>query len=78
LLDPFTGAIISFSVSTGSIAAELRQIPNLPIHFSGQPNKTMDENEVLAWTWRTFIENGSNPEVILFLPMTKVVFFFLY
>ena len=48
MLDPFTGAIISFSVSTGSIAAELRQIPNLPIHFSGQPNKTMDENEVLA------------------------------
>lgn len=31
------------------------------------------EDAIVAWTWKTFIEsNGSNPYILLRMPMTKV------
>jgi PhoPQ-activated pathogenicity-related protein len=31
------------------------------------------EDEIIAWTWNTFIESkGSDPVVLLRMPMTKV------
>ena len=31
------------------------------------------EDDIIAWTWRTFIkDNGSDPEILLRMPMTKV------
>lgn len=35
--------------------------------------KSRSEDEIIAWTWRTFIEsNGSDPYILLRMPMTKV------
>lgn len=33
------------------------------------------EDAVIAWTWKTFIENSSDPEILLRMPMTKVFSF---
>lgn len=30
------------------------------------------EDGIIAWTWKEFLANGSNPEILLRLPMTKV------
>jgi PhoPQ-activated pathogenicity-related protein len=31
------------------------------------------EDAIIAWTWKTFIEsNGSDPIILLRMPMTKV------
>ncbi len=31
------------------------------------------EDDIIAWVWRVFIEtNGSDPHILLRLPMTKV------
>ena len=31
------------------------------------------EDQIIAWTWKTFIEsNGSDPYILLRMPMTKV------
>ena len=32
-----------------------------------------EEDAIIAWTWKTFIEeNGTNPYILLRMPMTKV------
>ncbi|CAF3879539.1 unnamed protein product [Adineta steineri] len=63
------------ALNTGSVAIELRQIPNQPIQFMADPfNKSRTEDEIIAWTWKTFIEtNGSDPYILLRMPMTKAV-----
>lgn len=30
-------------------------------------------NLVIAWTWKTFLENPKDPSILLRLPMTKAV-----
>ncbi|CAF4485801.1 unnamed protein product [Rotaria sp. Silwood2] len=70
---PTSSSVTDFGVSTGSVAVELRQIPNEPIRFMADPaQKSRTEDALIAWTWMTFIEqNGTNPYVLLRLPMTK-------
>ena len=34
--------------------------------------KSRREDAAIAWTWKTFIENTSDPEILHRLPMTKV------
>ncbi|CAG5131365.1 unnamed protein product [Candidula unifasciata] len=59
---------------TGSVVAVIKQIPNQPIVFRDDPNRTnRSEDAILAWTWKKFLENSSDPEIILLLPMTKAV-----
>ncbi|CAF2936769.1 unnamed protein product [Rotaria sp. Silwood2] len=73
---PTSSSVTDFGVSTGSVAVELRQIPNEPIRFMADPaQKSRTEDALIAWTWMTFIEqNGTNPYVLLRLPMTKDYF----
>ena len=34
------------------------------------------EDGIIAWTWKSFIDNnGSDPEILLRMPMTKVCVF---
>lgn len=33
--------------------------------------KRRSEDDVIAWTWKTFIENPSDPYILLRMPMTK-------
>ena len=63
-----------FAVSSGSIGVDLQDIPNEPIRFVADPtNRSRIEDPIIAWTWKTFIENPNNPYVLLRMPMTKVL-----
>ncbi|CAF3893440.1 unnamed protein product [Rotaria sordida] len=70
---PNSSYVTMFAVSTGSVAVELRQIPNQPIRFMADPTQqSRTEDAIIAWTWETFIEkNGTNPYILLYMPMTK-------
>lgn len=74
------------AVSTGSITVDLQDVPNVPIRFAARTltrressseqadptNQTHGDNSAVAWSWKIFLENPSNPAALLFLPMTKV------
>ena len=35
--------------------------------------KNRSEDAIIAWTWKSFVDNnGSDPEILLRMPMTKV------
>ncbi|XP_033119078.1 autocrine proliferation repressor protein A-like [Anneissia japonica] len=61
------------ALQTGSVCAVLRQVPNQPVVFPGDPlQKSRKEDGIIAYTWRHFIENGTNePYWLLRMPMTK-------
>ena len=46
----------------------------IPFAFQNDPmKKRRTEDAIVAWTWKKFIENnGTDPEILLRLPMTKV------
>ncbi|PIK49439.1 putative autocrine proliferation repressor protein A-like [Apostichopus japonicus] len=61
------------ALKTGMVGAVLQQVPNQPIFFPGDPrNKSRSEDDIIAYTWRHFIEGGQNePDWLLRFPMTK-------
>ncbi|KAH3871994.1 hypothetical protein DPMN_035209 [Dreissena polymorpha] len=61
------------AATTGTIGACLKQVPNEPITFHADPQKkNRNEDAIIAWTWKTFVDqNGSDPEILLRMPMTK-------
>ncbi|KAK6175197.1 hypothetical protein SNE40_013710 [Patella caerulea] len=71
--DEFSTFIALMAVSTGTVCANLHQIPNQPIIFKNDPSQTSrSEDSIIAWTWRTFVlEQPNRPEWLLRLPMTK-------
>jgi PhoPQ-activated pathogenicity-related protein len=61
-----------FAVSSGSLGIHLQDVPNQPFRFLADPsNRSRSEDALIAWTWKTFIENPSNPYILLRMPMTK-------
>ena len=44
------------------------------LFFKNDPtHESRTEDAIIAWTWNMFIENnGSDPEILLRMPMTKV------
>ncbi|XP_041349105.1 autocrine proliferation repressor protein A-like [Gigantopelta aegis] len=72
LTDHFVSFISMMAVSTGTVTANLRQIPNQPLYFKNDPQyMRRSEDAIIAWTWRMFMDNPSKPEWLLRLPMTK-------
>ncbi|XP_050394472.1 autocrine proliferation repressor protein A [Patella vulgata] len=71
--DNFVALTTAMAVSTGAIGADLKMIPNQPVVFKADPtHQRRSEDAIIAWTWKTFVEsNGSNPEILLRMPMTK-------
>jgi len=70
--DNFVQLISTFAVTTGTIGVNLQQIPNFPIVFKHDPEKkSRDDDSSIAWTWKEFLDNPSQPNILLFLPMTK-------
>jgi len=57
------------AVSTHSVTAELRQIPNQPLVFAGD-GKERTEDAIVAYTWDKFLRGGDD-NWPLRLPMTK-------
>jgi PhoPQ-activated pathogenicity-related protein len=70
--DNFVELTSMFAVATGTIGADLQQIPNAPILFKKDPSqKSRTEDAIIAWTWKEFLENTNDPYILARLPMTK-------
>lgn len=61
--------ITSIATATGSVVAEIRQIPNEPLTFTAE-GKRRNEDEIIAYTWDKFLRTGDE-RWPLRLPMTK-------
>jgi hypothetical protein len=35
-------------------------------------NRSLSEDALLGWTWKVYIDDQSNPNVLLHMPVTKV------
>jgi PhoPQ-activated pathogenicity-related protein len=69
--------LAAIATATQSMAAQIRQVPNQPIHFTGEtvPEYVTDgryEDELLAWCWDQYRQTG-DPEWVPRLPMVKSV-----
>ncbi|KAL4239703.1 hypothetical protein ACF0H5_000507 [Mactra antiquata] len=71
--DTFVELTTIVAVTTNSIGANLKMIPNQPITFKADPiQKSRSEDAIIAWTWKTFVDQkGADPEILLRMPMTK-------
>ncbi len=64
--DNFVELSSVLAVGVGSIGATLFQVPNEPIVFKADPSqKSRHEDGIIAWTWKTFIQNPSDPTILL-------------
>src|SRR4051812_40471938 len=63
-------SLLIASASTGSVAAEVRGIPNQPLTFAG--DKPRSEDALIAYTWDKFLHTGDDRWPAR-LPMTKAV-----
>jgi len=70
--DIFVNATCDLSEDLGVAVAYLKQIPNQPFEFKDD-GKRRSEDSLIAKTWRLFIENTDDPEILLRMPMTKAV-----
>ncbi|EAL66593.1 PhoPQ-activated pathogenicity-related protein [Dictyostelium discoideum AX4] len=59
-------------LSSGSVSVGLTQIPNQPIIFNNDGVQRF-EDDLVAYTWRQFLGNTSEPLWLARLPMTKAV-----
>jgi PhoPQ-activated pathogenicity-related protein len=62
--------LASIATTTNSVVSELRDVPNQPLRFAGDPYGPREEDEIIAYTWRKFIDTG-DATWPLRLPMTK-------
>jgi len=69
--DPLVTA--SVCVANGVVGAALFQIPNQPLYFADElpTPRGRSEDAMVAWTWKHFMEDPSQPEWLARLPMTK-------
>lgn len=65
-VDPIT---LEAAVTTESVAAELRMVPNQPLVFAGE-GKEVTEDSLIAYTWDKFLRGGDDQWPAR-LPMTK-------
>lgn len=65
---------ITLALANKASCTVVFQIPNQPIHFTAeQPPRGRSEDAIIAYTWNHFLDNPSEPEWLLRLPMTKAV-----
>lgn len=70
-IDPLTEILC---VSSGLVTGHLGQIPNQPIVFPTDPkHQRRVEDAIIAFTWAHFLNDTSQPNWLLRLPMTKAV-----
>jgi PhoPQ-activated pathogenicity-related protein len=55
---------------THSVASEVFDVPNEPLTFTGDPFGPRSEDQIIAYTWRKFLETGDTTWPLR-LPMTK-------
>lgn len=66
------GVMAEIAETTGSVVTELRMVPNQPLVFADdpKPGRKRVEDEIIAYTWRKYLETG-DVSWPLRLPMTK-------
>ena len=67
-------SLIALALATGSVVAELKDIPNEPLTFTGDPNNPREEDDAIAYTYNEFMQNLGQPDNQtwpLLLPMVK-------
>ncbi|KAI0221463.1 Autocrine proliferation repressor protein A [Lamellibrachia satsuma] len=74
-LDTTSGILQLLSVQMGIVTVYVKQIPNQPIVFKADPTKkSRSEDSVLAYLWRTFMDDkDASPEILPRYPMTKAI-----
>ena len=60
------------AVATRSVVTELLNVPNEPLTFANDPAGPRTEDEIIAYTWRKFLDTGDSAWPLR-LPMTKAV-----
>lgn len=61
---------VTLATMTHTVVSELFDVPNEPLTFANDPYGPRKEDEIIAYTWRKFIETGDS-NWPLRLPMTK-------
>ncbi len=64
------GALAAMAKETGTVTAELRMVPNQPLRYEDDPFGPRKEDELIAYNWRRFLDEG-DPLWLTRLPMTK-------
>lgn len=57
--------------ATGSVVTELRMVPNQALEFKNDSYGPRKEDEIIAYGWRRYLEDGKDPKWLARLPMTK-------
>jgi PhoPQ-activated pathogenicity-related protein len=64
------GRLVKMAVETGSVVAELQDVPNQPLTFAERPGEPLVEDGIIAHRQRRFIADR-DPETLVRLPMVK-------
>ena len=68
----FEKLICRVGAAMNSVVIYLKEIPNEPVVFYDDPTLTpVKEDGEIAYTWRAFLRDGAEPEVLLRFPMVK-------
>ena len=67
--DKASTQIVDTAVTTHTVVAELRGVPNEPLVFTGE-TKERTEDEIIAYTWVKYLKTGDETWP-LHIPMTK-------
>ena len=68
------GDLIGLALQSHSVAVELKDVPNEPLNFTGDPNDPRYEDEAIAYTYDQFMQHLGDPNDNtwpLLLPMVK-------
>ena len=65
-------AMASIAVLTHTVVTQLFDVPNEPLTFARDAHGPREEDEIIAYTWRKFLDTGDDGWPLR-LPMTKAV-----
>ena len=66
--------LVAPALATGTVVAQLHNVPNQPMEFAGDDFGPRKEDELIAYGWRRYLEGGAkkeNAKWLARLPMTK-------
>jgi PhoPQ-activated pathogenicity-related protein len=70
--DRTDAGLLDIAMTTQSVVAELRMVPNQALVFAGDGGRERSEDEIIAYTWDKYLRTGDE-KWPLRLPMTKAV-----
>ena len=70
--DKTDAGLLDIAMTTRSVVAELRMVPNQPLVFANDGGRERSEDEIIAYTWDKFLRTGDERWPAR-LPMTKAV-----